>query len=667
MHIHYDDIDDPIQFCRDVIEKEVKRDDRLVKQVFLTLLSTYTRNPINLAINAPTGEGKSYVVSKVAELFPQSDVIFLTAMTDKALFHRQGTLVVKNNETGEYEPIEKKVAEIDSEIEDKESEMHSTKDSNLKQGVRSQIKELDAQKKELLKGAMKLIDLNHKVLIFADTPKQTLLEAIMSLLSHDRYEVEYEFVDTFNGIRTKSNVLRGFPTVIFTAAIDYSKHPRWAETQRRFIITNPNMSPEKYKESIQLIGARSALPEFVYGATIVSQSEKEQAREIIKGLKDKILSITERNTLNSPNVFIPFYESIEKSLPSNKASDITTAQRFYNYLALIPVINVDRRPRIITRNKGDPVMKTCPFATFDDLRESIYLMEYSNGIRPYILEWFNDIFLVAFNEKTKPNSKPNDASVPEEIIALTTAELVEATEQIRGNKFSVKQMYENYIVPLINAGYIDRANSKIDHRSYIYFPELNAKQRKLFDSDQTNNLSQNTLIAITYSTLFPNRNYLISKIQEVLRYSSDTDIIIKLEDHEGNEISVQELVDRYYKDPEKYFELDIKRNDNSPTWDSSSGQSLFMSTSSEYQSELETEHRKEQQPLLQSSAQGSKEEEQNNFIKEKVSDEYAENAEYASELQQKSNNNIESSGHKSNVSKKLFDSEQTANLILLRK
>jgi hypothetical protein len=667
MHIHYDDMDDPIQFCRDVIEKEVKRDDRLVKQVFLTLLSTYTRNPINLAINAPTGEGKSYVVSKVAELFPQSDVIFLTAMTDKALFHRQGTLVVKNNETGEYEPIEKKVAEIDSEIEDKESEMHSTKDSNLKQGVRSQIKELDAQKKELLKGAMKLIDLNHKVLIFADTPKQTLLEAIMSLLSHDRYEVEYEFVDTFNGIRTKSNVLRGFPTVIFTAAIDYSKHPRWAETQRRFIITNPNMSPEKYKESIQLIGARSALPEFVYGATIVSQSEKEQAREIIKGLKDKILSITERNTLNSPNVFIPFYESIEKSLPSNKASDITTAQRFYNYLALIPVINVDRRPRIITRNKGDPVMKTCPFATFDDLRESIYLMEYSNGVRPYILEWFNDIFLVVFNEKTKPNSKPNDASVPEEIIALTTAELVEATEQIRGNKFSVKQMYENYIVPLINAGYIDRANSKIDHRSYIYFPELNAKQRKLFDSDQTNNLSQNTLIAITYSTLFPNRNYLISKIQEVLRYSSDTDIIIKLEDHEGNEISVQELVDRYYKDPEKYFELDIKRNDNSPTWDSSSGQSLFMSTSSEYQSELETEHRKEQQPLLQSSAQGSKEEEQNNFIKEKVSDEYAENAEYASELQQKSNNNIESSGHKSNVSKKLFDSEQTANLILLRK
>jgi hypothetical protein len=63
-------------------------------------------------------------------------------------------------------------------------------------------------------------------LIFVDTPKHTLLEAIMSLLSHDHYEVEYEFVDNFNGIKTRTNVLRGYPTVIFTAAIDYSKYQR---------------------------------------------------------------------------------------------------------------------------------------------------------------------------------------------------------------------------------------------------------------------------------------------------------------------------------------------------------------------------------------------------------------------------------------------------------
>lgn len=295
----------------DVVAKEVKQDDRLCGQVYLTLLSMYTKNPINLAINAPTGEGKSYPVKKVAELFPRSDVIFLSAMSDKTLFHRPGVLVIKN-ENGEYHPIEDKIAEIDSEIEDKESQIAIASNSDLKKGLRSQIKSLQEKKKDLTKDAMKLIDLNHKALIFLDTPNHTLLEAIMSLLSHDNYEVEYHFVDNFNGIRTKTNVLRGFPTVIFTAAMDYSKYQRWPEIQRRFIVTNPKMTSEKYKESIELMGAKNGLPDFAYDATIVSESEKNQAKEMIKELKEKMLLISERNNIGSPNVFIPFYESIEK-------------------------------------------------------------------------------------------------------------------------------------------------------------------------------------------------------------------------------------------------------------------------------------------------------------------------------------------------------------------
>jgi hypothetical protein len=318
----------------DVVAKEVKQDDRLCRQVYYTLLSTYTDDPVNLAINAPTGEGKSYVVKKVAELFPKSDVLFLSAMSDKALFHRPGILVTKD-ENGEYTSIEDKVAEIDSEIEDKQSEISTTIDPNTKKGLRSYIKSLQDKKKELTKDAMKLIDLNHKALIFLDTPNHTLLEAIMSLLSHDHHEVEYHFVDNFNGIKTKTNVLRGFPTVIFTAAIDYSKYQRYSEIQRRFIVTNPKMIPQKYKESIELIGAKNGLSDFVYDATVVSENEKNQAREMIKELKEKIMHVSERNNYGSPNVFIPFREPIEKSLPNEQASDMTTAQRLYNYMKLL--------------------------------------------------------------------------------------------------------------------------------------------------------------------------------------------------------------------------------------------------------------------------------------------------------------------------------------------
>jgi hypothetical protein len=122
-------IDNPIQFCFDTILKEAKLEDRLVRQIFYTMLSAYTNNPLNLAINSPSGEGKNYVLRKVAENFPKEDVMFLTAMSEKALFHRQGTLVIKND-AGEYEPIENRLEQIDSEIDDKEYEMKSNIQKN---------------------------------------------------------------------------------------------------------------------------------------------------------------------------------------------------------------------------------------------------------------------------------------------------------------------------------------------------------------------------------------------------------------------------------------------------------------------------------------------------------------------------------------------------------
>ena len=40
-----------------------------------------------------------------------------------------------------------------------------------------------------------------------------------------------------------------------------------------------------------------------------------------------------------------------------------------------------------------------------------------------------------------------------------------------------------------------------------------------------------------------------------MRYSSEIHKITKLENHEGKEITVEELVDSYYADPGKYFKV----------------------------------------------------------------------------------------------------------------
>ena len=79
-----------------------------------------------------------------SDLFPSEDIMFVACMTDKALFHRPGRLVIKN-EVGTYEPIEEKSAKIDSEIQDRESEAAISRDVNLKQALQNQLKELEKQ------------------------------------------------------------------------------------------------------------------------------------------------------------------------------------------------------------------------------------------------------------------------------------------------------------------------------------------------------------------------------------------------------------------------------------------------------------------------------------------------------------------------------------------
>src|SRR5215203_2602374 len=101
MYIQYDNISDPIKFVLDTALKEARKEERLTNQLLVTMLSAYSNNPINLLINAPSGVGKNYVINTVASLFPDYDILSLAGMTDKALFHRPGALVVKNQK-GEY-------------------------------------------------------------------------------------------------------------------------------------------------------------------------------------------------------------------------------------------------------------------------------------------------------------------------------------------------------------------------------------------------------------------------------------------------------------------------------------------------------------------------------------------------------------------------------------
>jgi hypothetical protein len=560
------DGDNPIEHCISVILKEARRESRLVNQLMDVMLSAYTNNPLNLGINSPSGEGKNWVLEKVAEKFPQEDIQSLSGMTEKALFHKKGTLVIRNNE-GKYEFVDTLISDINDAIKEKDHEIQNSTDSTLINALENSIQDFEEEKKDIYQNAMKLINLEHKILIFLDTPPMGLLSALMSLLAHDKYEAEYEYVDTHNGIKTHMNILRGWPVVIYAQAVDYSRHERWPEAQRRFIITNPEMdSKEKYAEAVDLAIDKFGLPDFVYQKVVSSDEEKDRVREIIKSTKESILNIS---TLLAPGknpAFVPFHETVKSGLPKDKSQEMNSGKRFGIILSLLGIINIDRRPRIKLVTKGDPIIKIVPLVLFEDLKESIFLMEYSNGVRPYVLEWYYRVFEQMYYAKTEVDSKvkvfnKGNQVVYEDRIAVTTADLIAATKEITGRSYTSSHILHTFLYPLINQGYIDSVESELDRRAHIYFPVVIDEKRRgehvtsdknieLLKWTQFNNLLQSGRMQIRDFTTFPSKPYLISRIQWFLKYCE----VATIYDHEDKEITIEELIDRYYQRPEDYFE-----------------------------------------------------------------------------------------------------------------
>lgn len=625
-----------LDYCIDVILREAKDEERVIMQSIYTMLSADTNNPINLLINAPSGVGKNYDIGRVLSVFPEEDVISLSGMTDKALFHRPGILVVKNEETGKYDPVEPKLDEIRSAIMNLEAQIellkiplspdngkngdnddgNSIEATKVDEPVKSRISALKQQIEEkkreiskLLSRAKKLIDLSHKILVFLDAPPHSLLTTMLPLLSHDKWEIEYEFVDTSNGIKTKSNVLRGWPVVIIAQAPDFSKHPRSAEVQRRFVITNPTMTRSKYDNAIELICDKLGMPNIAYQAKTVTDGEKNAARSVIMGLKATIREICKSNKPGEYNVTIPFHESIGYSLPRSRANDMENTNRLFKYIQLSAIIHSRRRPRLEMTSPGSqgeaPSTQISPMATFEDLKVAVFLMGYGTATKPFVLEWYNEVFLTLFNSKTEPNKKTVTdenggikMTKQETIKALTTRELIEETRGKRSEVYSNQQMHETFIDPLLNTGYIDKADSEIDGRSKIYFPVVE-EDMNLFEMDASNNNSHERKLVLKENAYYPTKSYIISKIEAVMEYCSTMGVKALLKDEEGDEKSIEEIFDTYYQNAENHFKAPAHNGNDvtrSPTGNSASAITQTTQVTNSVTSERDT--RNEGQPML---------------------------------------------------------------------
>ena len=582
---------DKIAYIIDVLEKEVKRERNLIEYLLYTCWSTYTNDPINLMVNSRSpGQGKSHPILAVLKLFPKSDVILLSGTSDKALQHEKGKLVIQDPDTEKWIDIEPALTKLEASIAEKENHVKANDDMSRedKKKIRNEIEEIKKEIKSLRGKASKLISLEHKILVFLDTPNQRLLEAIMPLLSHDEYYSKYKFVDKKDGkVETTDNVLWGWPTVIFSQTIDATTRARWPELARRFIVVNPTVTQEKVSDSVDLAIDSCSLPDEMYQAEVVKDREIEVCKNYVTEMRQDFLEFSKnlRQTDGTYDkrksiTFIPFSAALKASLPkSSDMNDTTTAKRFGRFLNLSTIINLNRRPILKVSkvmNNGESKVKEIPLATFEDTKTAIRLIgdAVNTGLRPEQKLWFKDVFLTTIQDKKFLDSKEEKTSRSknaeiitkiEDVIALQLVELVKAHKSIRNEMLSTKQLNEKYLQPLFNNGLIEEDESKLDKRKKIYYPissmvGTDEDLSKLIPQGVFSNFLEGNKLRLRDITAFPSEESIKSRIQSLAVQYGIGGSETALFDGRTNKAELDDIIQVYYsrEQAEEVFTSDIQ-------------------------------------------------------------------------------------------------------------
>src|SRR5271157_125686 len=168
---------DPI---RQYLRALIKDDDDAIEHVLITCFSSTTNDPLNLGIMAPSSQGKSYIISLVTGLFPNAHVF--AGSSAKAFFYEEGQAVDPETKEDLQGSIDRLRERLDRLQEDPEAS------SADKAAVKSELRAV--QRRSMIK-----VNLEGRIMVFLEPPELALWEALKPILSHDKWESEYQTVD----------------------------------------------------------------------------------------------------------------------------------------------------------------------------------------------------------------------------------------------------------------------------------------------------------------------------------------------------------------------------------------------------------------------------------------------------------------------------------------
>jgi hypothetical protein len=379
----------------------IKYDAENKLATFLCELSAYTESAqFNISYNAPSSTGKSYIPTEIARLFPQDDVMEIGYCSPTAFFHDAGEY---NKEKNQY-----------------------------------------------------LVDLSHKILIFLDQPHTMLLEHLRPLLSHDKKEITLKITDKSQkaGLRTKTILLRGYPSVIFcTAGLRTDE-----QEATRFLLLSPEVNQQKIREGISAT-IRKESDSGSFKSWLEENPERVLLKERVRAIK--LENITEINIADSKRIEEKFINGNKKLKPRDQR-DIKRLLAFVKTFALLNVWWRERRGSVIVANDADI---DAAFALWDKISTSQEL-----NLPPYIFNLYNEVILAAWNEK---NGEIGElASEFNGKVGLLRQEVLAKHYAVYGRMLDNTQLRQQILPMLETAGLIIQEQDMSDKRKVLIYPSL---------------------------------------------------------------------------------------------------------------------------------------------------------------------------------------------------
>ncbi|MBC8250558.1 MAG: hypothetical protein H8E89_03115 [Candidatus Nitrosopelagicus sp.] len=432
-----DFLDKIIEIC----EKEVKEERDNIIQIILTILSSYTKNPQNLRILAPSGEGKTYLVNHVADLFPKENIMKLSNATPQS-FKYLAT---------------RKVIEISPDTwQDYEIAMQPLEDALKKTKDVFEKKELKNQIQSYKERTYNMYDFENKIIIFLDSQSFALWESMKTSLSHDDEYIKGHTVNKNNkgsNITTKT-VFKGFPAVIYCSAKDEINIDKTDEINTRFNTISIKGNQKKYKKMLHIQGLRTGLPTPLYEEKIISEEEIEMGCKNVELLIENILEYGQ----NKNPILNLYTDVISGQFKADAGFRVRQLAILLSNITITTLLNADQRPKIVIDGERYPITLK------QDVQRANELTREPTNISLTKIQFFNQYIKPAIKTIGKEISTVNDV-----IVAATAREIAEWIVSEFSRTTDRKRLLETHLQPLVEHGYLEQMEDPTNRKQNLFF------------------------------------------------------------------------------------------------------------------------------------------------------------------------------------------------------